>query len=105
VHFITLLLFFIKYLNQISGGRNMKNILKHTIEAFEDFTSGQLKAFYVGHADSYAEKLSNSFEITVAEAAIFTFPEWVAPACALFAAASCLTKIVIKSIKLLFKKD
>ena len=80
----------------------MKNILKHTLGVVDDFAAGQLKAFYVGHADTYISKLGQSLETTVIEAAAIAFPEWVPALCALFAATSCIVKIAIKAGRYLF---
>jgi len=83
----------------------MKTLVKQTMEIVDDFSTGQLKAYYVGHADQYIAKLSQSFDSLAVDTAMITFPDWVPASCALFAAASCLFKLCKKLVDLVTKRD
>lgn len=79
---------------------NDKKWLSHLDEA----TNFQLKAYYVGHADSNLADFLSAFGANAMIDVLPAMPEWVAPFCALVAAAISLGKFVSAIVKSLFGK-
>jgi hypothetical protein len=69
--------------------------------ALHNVINDQLKAYYVGHLDSNVVELASIFGFEGAVIDLVIFPEWVAPACSIFAAFYTLGKMAKSAKKFL----
>ncbi len=85
----------------------MKKLLFNAVTTVEEFTNLQLKAYYLGNIDKNLNEVIQVAYPELASSVYFSFPEWMAPACSLGAAAYVVGKAlksIWKFLKNQFKK-